>query len=67
MTGMLIETEATPNPATIKFLPGRVVMDAGAWHWPARQEAQAGGEIGEAEEERILEHSSFVRAGTSHV
>ena len=26
---MLIETEATPNPATLKFLPGRAVMDAG--------------------------------------
>src|SRR3546814_20603450 len=23
---MLIETEATPNPATVKFIPGRVVM-----------------------------------------
>jgi Fe-S cluster biogenesis protein NfuA len=29
MTGMLIETEATPNPASLKFLPGRAVMDAG--------------------------------------
>lgn len=26
---MLIETETTPNPATLKFLPGRVVMEAG--------------------------------------
>ena len=26
---MLIETETTPNPATLKFLPGRTVMDAG--------------------------------------
>jgi len=26
---MFIETEATPNPATLKFLPGRVVMDQG--------------------------------------
>jgi Fe-S cluster biogenesis protein NfuA len=29
MTGMLIETEATPNPASLKFLPGRAVMGAG--------------------------------------
>ena len=29
MTAMLIETETTPNPATLKFLPGRIVMDAG--------------------------------------
>lgn len=26
---MFIQTEATPNPATLKFLPGKVVMDAG--------------------------------------
>jgi len=26
---MFIETEATPNPATLKFLPGRYVMEAG--------------------------------------
>ena len=26
---MFIETEGTPNPATLKFLPGRYVMDAG--------------------------------------
>ena len=25
---MLIETETTPNPATVKFMPGRAVMDA---------------------------------------
>jgi Fe-S cluster biogenesis protein NfuA len=26
---MLIETEPTPNPATLKFLPGRTVMETG--------------------------------------
>lgn len=26
---MFIQTEATPNPATLKFLPGKVVMDVG--------------------------------------
>jgi Fe-S cluster biogenesis protein NfuA len=26
---MFIQTEATPNPATLKFLPGKVVMEAG--------------------------------------
>lgn len=26
---MFIETETTPNPATLKFLPGRVVMEQG--------------------------------------
>ena len=29
MAGMLIETETTPNPATVKFLPGRTVMEVG--------------------------------------
>ncbi len=26
---MFIETETTPNPATLKFLPGQIVMEAG--------------------------------------
>jgi Fe-S cluster biogenesis protein NfuA len=26
---MFIQTESTPNPATLKFLPGRTVLDAG--------------------------------------
>jgi hypothetical protein len=26
---MFIQTEATPNPATLKFLPGKVVLDQG--------------------------------------
>ncbi|MBF0335241.1 MAG: NifU N-terminal domain-containing protein [Alphaproteobacteria bacterium] len=26
---MFIQTEATPNPATLKFLPGRAVMERG--------------------------------------
>jgi Fe-S cluster biogenesis protein NfuA len=29
MRAMLIETETTPNPATLKFLPGRPVIEAG--------------------------------------
>src|SRR5690606_23574092 len=28
-TAMFIQTEATPNPATLKFLPGKVVLEAG--------------------------------------
>ena len=26
---MFIQTEATPNPATLKFIPGRPVLDHG--------------------------------------
>ena len=29
MRSMLIETETTPNPATLKFLPGQIVMATG--------------------------------------
>lgn len=41
MGGMLIETEATPNPATLKFLPGRAVMDTGTRDFAAPEEAEA--------------------------
>jgi hypothetical protein len=32
---MFIQTEQTPNPATLKFLPGRGVMDAGTADFPS--------------------------------
>ncbi|MGK6318678.1 NifU family protein [Sphingomonas sp. DT-204] len=38
---MLIETEATPNPATLKFLPGRAVMEAGTRDFATPEEAAA--------------------------
>jgi Fe-S cluster biogenesis protein NfuA len=38
---MFIQTEATPNPATLKFLPGRSVMDEGTFE--ARDPAGAEG------------------------
>jgi len=41
MANMLIETEATPNPATLKFLPGRTVMDAGTRDFATPEEAEA--------------------------
>ena len=34
---MFIQTEETPNPATLKFLPGREVMDAGTADFPNRE------------------------------
>ena len=36
---MFIQTETTPNPATLKFIPGREVMSAGTVDFP---DAQAG-------------------------
>jgi Fe-S cluster biogenesis protein NfuA len=38
---MLIETETTPNPATLKFLPGRNVMDSGTRDFATPEEAEA--------------------------
>lgn len=40
MRPMLIETEATPNPATVKFLPGRQVMAAGTRDFATPEEAE---------------------------
>ena len=37
---MFIQTEATPNPATLKFLPGQMVLQAGTADFPS---ADAGG------------------------
>lgn len=36
---MFIETEGTPNPATLKFLPGRDVMGAGTADFPSAEAA----------------------------
>ena len=37
---MLIETEATPNPATLKFMPGRTVMESGTRDFATPEEAE---------------------------
>jgi Fe-S cluster biogenesis protein NfuA len=34
---MFIQTESTPNPATLKFLPGRSVLDAGTADFPSAE------------------------------
>jgi Fe-S cluster biogenesis protein NfuA len=36
---MFIQTEATPNPATLKFLPGERVMREGTANFPTREDA----------------------------
>src|SRR5438034_7739871 len=38
---MLIHTEQTPNPATLKFLPGQTVMDAGTRDFADAQSAES--------------------------
>ena len=37
---MLIETEATPNPSTLKFLPGQAVMTSGTRDFATPEEAE---------------------------
>jgi Fe-S cluster biogenesis protein NfuA len=37
---MFIETEGTPNPATLKFLPGRWVMQSGSADFPTPESAE---------------------------
>lgn len=41
MRPMLIETEKTPNPATLKFLPGRAVMTGGTRDFATSEDAGA--------------------------
>jgi Fe-S cluster biogenesis protein NfuA len=36
---MFIQTEATPNPATLKFLPGRAVLETGTLDMPNKEAA----------------------------
>ena len=38
---MLIRTEQTPNPSTLKFLPGQTVMEAGTRDFPDASSAEA--------------------------
>ena len=37
---MFIQTESTPNPATLKFLPGQTLLEAGTADFPTREAAQ---------------------------
>ena len=41
MGKMLIQTEATPNPATLKFLPGQTVMTGGTRDFATPEDAEA--------------------------
>lgn len=41
IASMFIETETTPNPATLKFLPGQAVMHAGTRDFASPEDAEA--------------------------
>jgi Fe-S cluster biogenesis protein NfuA len=45
---MFIQTETTPNPATLKFLPGRDVLGAGSANFPSLDEAKGKSPLAEA-------------------
>ncbi|WPZ35584.1 NifU family protein [Thalassobaculum sp. OXR-137] len=45
---MFIQTEETPNPATLKFLPGRTVMVSGTAEFKSEEEAAAGSPLAAA-------------------
>ncbi len=36
---MFIQTESTPNPATLKFLPGQTVLELGTADFPSAEAA----------------------------
>ena len=38
---MFIQTESTPNPATLKFLPGQSVLDAGSADFPTADASES--------------------------
>ena len=38
---MFIQTEVTPNPASLKFLPGRMVMPSGTAHFVTAEQARS--------------------------
>lgn len=39
MTAVFIQTEDTPNPQTLKFVPGRTVLENGTYEFKSRDEA----------------------------
>lgn len=61
---MFIQTETTPNPATLKFLPGRPVMDEGTVDFPDRESGRisplAARLFGIPEVERVFFGADFV-------
>lgn len=45
---MFIQTESTPNPSTLKFLPGRDVLGTGSANFPSLDEAKGKSPLAEA-------------------
>ena len=64
MQDMLIETETTPNPSTLKFLPGRAVMEQGTRDFAVPEDAEssplAGALFSLGDVERVFFGSDFI-------
>ncbi len=58
---MFIQTEATPNPATLKFLPGKVVMENGTAEFRDADEAAAGSPLAAAPVRHSRRHRRVLR------
>lgn len=67
---MFIETEDTPNPATLKFLPGRTVMAAGTADFPGPDTAApsplARALFGLPEVTRVFLGADFITVSKTH-
>jgi Fe-S cluster biogenesis protein NfuA len=67
---MFIETEDTPNPATLKFLPGRTVMAAGTADFPGPDAAGssplARALFGLPEVTRVFLGADFITVSKTH-
>ena len=37
---MFIQTEETPNPATLKFIPGKILLEKGTQEYKSKKDAQ---------------------------
>ena len=37
---MFIQTEDTPNPKTLKFIPGKIILDEGSLEFKTKEEAK---------------------------
>ena len=62
---MFIQTEATPNPATLKFIPGRTVLDSGTMEFASR-EAAARSPLAETTVRRARRHRRVLRLRLRH-
>lgn len=61
---MFIQTETTPNPATLKFLPGQTVLEAGTADFPTAEVGEVA--AGQAHLCGAGRHGRVLRLGFRH-